>query len=50
MSAFLATQEAEMRRIEVQSQPWENNLRDPISQKKKKKYPSHQQGWWNSSR
>jgi hypothetical protein len=25
------TQEAEIRRIEVQSQPWANNPRDPIS-------------------
>jgi hypothetical protein len=30
---ILATQEAEIRRIVVQSQPWANNFRDPISKK-----------------
>jgi hypothetical protein len=28
-----ATQEAEIRRIVVQSQPWANNSQDPISKK-----------------
>jgi hypothetical protein len=28
---ILVTQEAEIRRIMVQSQPWANNSRDPIS-------------------
>jgi hypothetical protein len=36
---ILATQEAEIRRIEVQSQPRANSLRDPISKKKKKTQP-----------
>jgi hypothetical protein len=30
VSGILATQEAEIRRITVQSQPWENSSRDPI--------------------
>jgi hypothetical protein len=30
---ILATQEAEIRRIAIQSQPWANNLQDPISKK-----------------
>jgi hypothetical protein len=34
---ILATQVAETRRITVQSQPWANSLRDPISNKQKKK-------------
>jgi hypothetical protein len=29
-TVILATQEAEIRRITVQSQPWENSSRDPI--------------------
>jgi hypothetical protein len=33
MSGILATQEAEIRRITVQSQPWTNSLRGPISKK-----------------
>jgi hypothetical protein len=32
---ILATQEAEIRRIVVQSQPQENSSQDPISEKKK---------------
>jgi hypothetical protein len=34
---LLATQEAEIRRIEVQSQPRENSSRDPISKTKQNK-------------
>jgi hypothetical protein len=33
MPAVLAVQEAEIRRITVQSQPWANSSRDPISKK-----------------
>jgi hypothetical protein len=33
MSVFLATQEAEIRRIVVRSQPWANSSRDSISKK-----------------
>jgi hypothetical protein len=39
-----ATQEAEIRRIMVQSQPQTNNSQDPIS-----KNPSHRKGWWSGS-
>jgi hypothetical protein len=47
---ILATQEAEIRRIEVQSQPRANSLRDPISKKKKKKKkPNPKQRWWSGS-
>jgi hypothetical protein len=42
---ILATQEAEIRRIVVQSQPWVNSSQDPISEKKKKK--SQKKGWWS---
>jgi hypothetical protein len=45
MPIILATQEAEMRRIEVQSQPWQIVLWDPISKK-----PVTKKGWWSSSR
>jgi hypothetical protein len=31
------TEEAKIRRIVVQRQPWANSLQDPISKKKKKK-------------
>jgi hypothetical protein len=33
MSVIQATQEAEIRRITVQSQPWANSSRDPVSQR-----------------
>jgi hypothetical protein len=33
MPVILATKEAEIRRIAVQSQPWANSSRDPISKK-----------------
>jgi hypothetical protein len=39
---ILASQEAEIRRIWVQSQPWANNPRDPIS-----KIPDTKEGWWS---
>jgi hypothetical protein len=42
---ILATQEAEIRRIEVQSQPRQIVPKDPIS-----KNLSQKQGWWSSSR
>jgi hypothetical protein len=35
MPVILATQETEIRNIVVQSQPWANSSRDPISKKKK---------------
>jgi hypothetical protein len=38
------TQEAEIRRMVVQSQPRANSLRDPIS-----KIPNTKQGWWSGS-
>jgi hypothetical protein len=31
MLVILATQEAQIRRIAVQSQPWANSLQDPLS-------------------
>jgi hypothetical protein len=43
-SVILATQEAEIRRIAVQSQPWASNSRDPISKKKITK-----RGWQSGS-
>jgi hypothetical protein len=39
---IIATREAEIRRITVQSQP-EHCPEDPISKKKKK---NHKKGWW----
>jgi hypothetical protein len=42
---IIATQEAEIRRIAVQSQPPQIVLRDPIS-----KNPSQKWGWWSGSR
>jgi hypothetical protein len=39
MPVILAIQEAEIRRIAVQSQSWANSLRDPISKK-----PHHKKG------
>jgi hypothetical protein len=46
MPAILATQEAEIRRIEVQSQSGQIVLREPIWKKK----PSTKKGWWGGSR
>jgi hypothetical protein len=43
---ILATQEAEIRRIAVQSQPWSNSSQDPIL----KKTHHNQKGWWSDSR
>jgi hypothetical protein len=40
MPVILATQEAEIRRIAVQRQPWANSSRDPIS-----KIPNTKQCW-----
>jgi hypothetical protein len=37
---ILATEEAEIRRIMVGSQPWANSSQDPIS-----KIPNTKQGW-----
>jgi hypothetical protein len=48
MPIILATQEAEIRRIMVQSQPWANSLQTP-SQKKKKK-PSQKRAAGSGSR
>jgi hypothetical protein len=45
MPAILATQEAKIRRIAVQSQPRQIVLRDPIS-----KNPITKKGWWSGSR
>jgi hypothetical protein len=45
MPVILATQEPEIRRISVQSQPWQIVLRDPISKK-----PFTRKGWWSGSR
>jgi hypothetical protein len=45
MPIILATQEAEIRRIEVRSQRRAHNLRDPIS-----KNPLQKEGWWSDSR
>jgi hypothetical protein len=42
---ILATQEAEIRRIAVQSQPGQI-VRETLSQK----YPSQKKGWWSGSR
>jgi hypothetical protein len=33
MPVILATQEVEIKRIMVQSQPWANSLQDPIQKK-----------------
>jgi hypothetical protein len=41
---ILATQEAEVRRITVQSQPRQTVLRDPILKK-----PFTKKGWWSGS-
>jgi hypothetical protein len=41
---ILSTQEAEIRRIQVGSQPWVSSLRDIIS-----KIPITQKGWWTNS-
>jgi hypothetical protein len=46
MPVILATQEAEIRRIMVQSQP-RQIVQETLSQKKKK--PT-KQGWWSDSR
>jgi hypothetical protein len=35
MPVILTTQETEIRRITVRSQPWANSSQDPISKKKK---------------
>jgi hypothetical protein len=45
MPIILASQEAEIRRIEAQSQPWANSSWDPISKK-----PITEKGWWSGSR
>jgi hypothetical protein len=47
MPVILATQEAELKRIEVRSQPWANNPRDPTLEKKKL---ITKKGWWSGSR
>jgi hypothetical protein len=44
-----ATQEAEIRRIVVQSQPRTNSLQDPISETKQNKTFT-EKGWWSGSR
>jgi hypothetical protein len=46
MPVILAMQEAEIRRIKVQSQPWTNSSQDPIL----KKNPSQKKSWWSGSR
>jgi hypothetical protein len=45
MPVVLTTQEAEIRRIEVQSQPGQNSLWDCLEKKKYQK-----KGWWSGSR
>jgi hypothetical protein len=40
-----ATQEAEIRRIEVQSQ-----LRQIVHETLSQKYPTHKKGWWSGPR
>jgi hypothetical protein len=45
MPVILATQEAEIRRIAVQSQPWQIVPQDSISKK-----PFTKKGWWSGSR
>jgi hypothetical protein len=45
MPVILATQEAEIRRIVVQSQP-----REKVCQTLSQKKPSQKKGWWNGSR
>jgi hypothetical protein len=49
MPVILATQETEIRNIVVQSQPWANSSRDPISKKKKKKKKKKKE-WGSGSR
>jgi hypothetical protein len=44
MSVILATEEAEIGRIAVQSQPQASSSRNPIS-----KTPITKKGWWSSS-
>jgi hypothetical protein len=43
-TVILATQEAEIRQIDVQSQPRQIVLRDPISKTKQKKKAYHKKG------
>jgi hypothetical protein len=45
VSVIPATQEAEIRRITVQSQPRQTVLKDPILEK-----PFTKKGWWSGSR
>jgi hypothetical protein len=48
---MLATQKAEIRRIEVQSQHRQIVLEIPSQKKKKKKNHTHtKKGWWSGSR
>jgi hypothetical protein len=47
MPIILATQEVEIRRIMVWSQPEQNSSRDPIS---KKKTHHKKKGWWSGWR
>jgi hypothetical protein len=42
---ILATQEAEIRKMVVQSQPWANSSQDPIAKK-----PLTKKGWWSGLR
>jgi hypothetical protein len=42
---ILASQDAEIRKITVGSQPRANSLRDPILRK-----PFTKKGWWNDSK
>jgi hypothetical protein len=49
MPVILATQETEIRNIVVQSQPWANSSRDPISKKKKKQH-KQKKDWRSGSR
>jgi hypothetical protein len=44
MPVILASQEAEIRRIAIQHQPWEI-VYETISQKN----PSHKKDWWSAS-
>jgi hypothetical protein len=44
MPVILATQEAEIRRMAVQSQPRQNSPRDHISKKNKNKKTHHKKG------
>jgi hypothetical protein len=45
MPITLATQEAEIRRSAVQSQPWANSSKDPIL-----KISITKENWWSGSR